>query len=156
MSQTINGKKPLSAKAKPTSLTHDDLFGSQLGVDPDIKKNLEAKNMDCRFISVKHLQDMGGTHQYGWTPVKMKDVCGTIDGHSKLFGSDPEGYIRRGDLVLGQRSKELGQQHKKYLAQKAESVSLKKIQRAHGDEIKRQLKETSEKVSVGYEEESEE
>lgn len=156
MAATVNGKKPLSQKPKPMALSHDDLFGNQLGVDPDIKKKLNEMGMDCRFISVKHLQDMGGTHQYGWRPVKMKDVCDTIDGHTKLFGADPEGYIRRGDLVLGMRSKELGEKHKQYLAQEADRVSLKKLQRSHKDTLRQTLKETGEHVIAGFDDGSDE
>jgi hypothetical protein len=137
-------------------ITRDELFGNQLGLDPAIKEKIEAQGLDCRFISVKHLQDMGGTHQNGWRPIKMKDVCDNMDGHTKLFGADPDGFIRRGDLVLGVRSKELGERHKQYLAQEAERVSLKKLQRAHKEELRRALRETNEQVVDGFDEGDEE
>lgn len=152
MSSTINGKKPLSSKAKPAPLTYDDLFGNKLGVDPAIKKRIDEMDMDCRFISVKHLQDMGGFHDHGWRPIKMKEVCATMDEHTKQLGSDPEGYIRRGDLVLGVRSKERGRLHKTYLAQEAKARELKQIERVHKDELRQSLKETREQVVSGFDE----
>jgi hypothetical protein len=114
-----NGKKPLAAKAasKPMPITMEDIFGNTLGLDPSIIKALKAKGLAYRFVSAAKLQQNAGYHERGWTPIKRKDIegYGTLD----TFGADPEGYVRRGDLVLAVRPQALNDKHKAYIAQEA-------------------------------------
>jgi hypothetical protein len=56
---------------------------------------------------------MGNSHDRAWRPIKQSE-CGMID-QSLPNGSDVDGYIRRGDLVLAVRPKELGDKHRAVL-----------------------------------------
>lgn len=153
--ETRNGKKPLAAKAqaKPTPLNMDDIFGNTLGLDPAIREALKKKGLSYRFVSAAKLQMNAGYHIRAWRPIKLKDIegYGTID----LFGSDPDGYVRRGDLVLAVRPIELNEKHKTLLAQEANRA--KGIQKRQADELRQHFKETGldkagMSVIEGYEE----
>jgi hypothetical protein len=157
VSQIKNGQKPLSEKrlAKPARLNMDDIFGNKLGLDPAITSALEAKGMDVRFINAKILQDMGGWNEMGWRPVPMKEVCNTTDTHSFQFGIDPNGFIRRGDLVLAQRPKDMGIKHKQYLAQENERARIKTKSKYHAEELRRLADEAGldARIHEGYDDE---
>lgn len=115
-----NGKKPLSSRGSPTPINMDDIFGNQLGIDPALAKAIDAEGQAYRFINAKRLQDMGGMHQNGWRPYRpSEEARAKMDAHTLLFGSDPNGFIRRGDCILATRPKELHEKHKAYLRQEA-------------------------------------
>ncbi len=148
-----NGKKPLAAKAasKAAPINMDDIFGNALGLDPNIVKALRDKGLVHRFISAPKLMSSGGYHARGWRPIKLKEIegYGTID----TFGADPDGYLRRGDLVLAVRSKELNDKHKAYLAQ--EGARGKNIQKKQADELRQFVKgnDLGMEIIEGYEDE---
>lgn len=111
-----NGKKPLSAKPRTTRMNLDDIFTNPLALDPELKQELESKGLVARFISVAKFRENGGNHERGWVPYKRATMKAPQDD---IFGSNPDGYIRRGDSVLAVRPKELNEKHKTYLRQKA-------------------------------------
>jgi hypothetical protein len=111
-------KKPISQKGRAAPINMDDIFGNALGIDAEVAKAIEASGQVYRFINVKRLQDMGGYHPQGWRPWKPSpEQRAKMEGQSLLFGSDPDGFVRRGDCVLAVRSKELNEKHKSYLRQ---------------------------------------
>lgn len=111
-------KKPISARTKPTPVNMDDIFGNPLGLDPELVAAIQAKGFAHRFINAKKLIEMGGYHAKGWRPYKPStEERAKLESQSLLFGSDPDGYIRRGDCILAVRSKELNDKHKAYLKQ---------------------------------------
>lgn len=155
---TINGKKPIAEKARTraTPLNMDDIFGNQLGVDPAIVKAIEAKGMVHRWINAKKLQEMGGYHHRGWKPIRMKEIgCDTLDLSSLTFGTDPEGYLRRGDNVLAVRPRELHEKHRAYLDQEARARSRANTNKAHAEQMRQFVKEAGLDVKVheGFEDE---
>ena len=144
-----NGKKPISAKPKSQSLTLDDLFGNTLSVSPEVAKAIESKGMAYRWISYTKFIQMGGQHERAWRPIKRKD-CGMMDSSPE---NDPDGFIRRGDLVLAVRPKELHEKHRAYLRQEAQRG--KTVQKSHADELRKYAKDQGidMKISEGYGEE---
>lgn len=151
-----NGKKPLSSKPRtqsPASL--EDIFGNTLSVDPAIAEAIGKKGMEYRWISMKKYGDMGNSHERAWRPVKRSE-CGTIDPTSLTNGSDPDGYIRRGDLVLAVRNKDLGDKHRAFL--KVQADRQKNVQRDHANELKEFVKKSgiNATISEGYGEEDSE
>jgi hypothetical protein len=150
------GQKPLSSKPKTTPrLLLDDIFGNTLGVDPEIKKALDAKGFAIRWINAADLQAKAGYHPRGWRPVKLKE-CGTIPSNPQdfMYGSDPEGYIRRGELILGVRSKELNDKHKAYLEQAAAARAVTASSKAAAAELRKYASEAGVdmKIQEGFEE----
>ena len=152
-----NGKKPLSARPKPQAPTSlEDIFGNPLTVSDDIKRAVEEKGMECRWINFKKFQDIGNSHEYAWRPLKRSE-CGIMDSTSLINGSDPDGYVRRGDLVLAGRSKELSEKHRLYL--KGQANRYKNLQKSHAEELRSFVKKAGIDASIteGYgEDESEE
>lgn len=125
MSNTIvtaskDGKRPLSTKPSSTrELFNDDVFGNPLQLSEELKNELRARGLVWRFIDAKRLYDMNGYHDKGWVPYKRDAVTQAKDTHGFKFGNDPDGVIRRGSVILAVKSKEQGDRHKEFLAQKA-------------------------------------
>lgn len=113
-------KKPLSQRGRPAPLNMDDIFGNALGVDPTILADIQKQGKVHRFINAKQLGEMGGHHPRGWVPYKPSaEQRANMEGQALLFGSDPNGYVRRGDCILAVRPKELNDKHKAYLRQES-------------------------------------
>lgn len=152
---TNNGRKPLSQKklARPAALSLEDIFGNSLGIDPELAATLKAKGLAWRFISYPQLQKMGGTHARGWKPYKPDS--GKIDNHTFQVGADPEGFIRRGELILAVRPIELNEKHKQYLAQ--EAARTKGFQASKVEELREMVRDVpGMEVHEGYEDPNEE
>lgn len=115
------GRKPLSSKPKPSMLQHDELFGNACSIPQELRDELEAKGLECRFIDAKRLYEMNGYHDKGWVPYKREAKSSdTVNASDWKFGTDPHGVIRRGSLILAVKTKEQVQKHKLYLKQKAD------------------------------------
>jgi hypothetical protein len=157
-----NGKKPLSAKraAQPTPLNMDDIFGNLLGLDPALIKCLEKANFAHRFINAKHYADNGNFHVRGWRAISRKELkelgYDTMSASTLTFGSDADGFFRRGDNVLAVRPMELHKKHRAYLD--IEAQRGKRSQQAHAEELRKYVKSAGldMKVLEGYEDETEE
>jgi hypothetical protein len=151
-----NGRKPLSQKGKPSGAARplglDEIFGNPLSVDPAIAKAIEAQGKEYRWVGYQKLVSNGGYHERGWKPVKRSE-CGNMES-IPTFGVDPEGYIRRGDLVLAVRDKELCERHRAYLREQAGRG--KQIQKKHADELRQQVKAAGIDATIteGYEDET--
>ena len=147
-----NGKKPLSAKPQPARLVLEDIFGNTLSLDPEIAKTIEGKGLSYRWISMRKWQEMGGSHDRAWRPIRRSE-CGNI-GSNSISGEDPEGYIRRGDLVLAVRSRELNDKHKAYLRQESDRMS--RIQGKQRQELAKEVESLGGKIKIseGYDDET--
>lgn len=136
--QVKNGRKPVRLN-KPAPIVADDIFQNPLGVDEDLKSLLESKGFAIRFINHKQYADFGGSHPAHWKPIskkKLKELgYDTMDVHDFSNGSDVDGYIRRGDLVLAVRSKEINEKHNQYLRQEADRVSSQHTDSAQSAEL---------------------
>lgn len=146
----INGKKPLSAKKRPTlDPRNADAFGNQLSLSVEIQKELADQGLVARFINAKKLQDMGGHHAKGWRvyqrPVKEK-ASGTMDSSSFLSGSDPNGFIRRGDSILAVKTEAEVEDHRDYLRARADRHKNYKKQKA--SELRQYAKENGLKTII--------
>lgn len=146
---TKNGRIPRPARNAPR-MSLSDVFGNPLEVPKQVAEALTKQNKVWRWVSYRQLVDNGGHHDKGWSAVKAKD-CGIVD--TSAFGSDPDGYIRRGTLVLAVRSSEVNDKHKAYLKQEADRYS--KVQSRHASELRQYAKAAGIDMSVseGYGEE---
>lgn len=157
-----NGKKPLSSKkaTAATPLNADEIFGNELGVSKDMAAAIDKGGYTYRFISASKLAGNGGYHHRMWKPLPMKQLkewgYATMDAFSFTIGNDPDGYVRRGDLVLAVRPKEITEKHRALLKQEAKRASMS--QKKHSDELRQMAKEHGVDAQVldTYEDEKEE
>jgi hypothetical protein len=145
--------KPVSKKPVPKiDFNPADIYKSQLDVNSELKKELKEKNLVYRWINAKQFQQSFGFHRSGWVPYKRSSST-KVDS---LFGGDPEGYVRRGDLVLAVKSTEDQAKHKAGIAYKTSLYSgLNRKQAQQLAESARQAGFKT-KVSEGYENQGEE
>lgn len=146
--------KPVVTKKQPVVPNHnEDIFDSAFAVPPQVMKEIKEKGYACRWINGTTLQKGFGFNKNRWVPFKSEFVKSSI---GSLFGGDPEGYVRRGDLVLAVKPKELQDKHKAFNAQK---IALSK-----GDAVKKRKEEmraiaeehnVKSKIESEYEEENE-
>lgn len=149
MSRTINGKKPLSTKQRPTSpFGVPDFFKNKLAIPEWAQKQLDEKNLEGRYISYKAYVENGNSHDKGW-------VVHKFERPESISANDPgasaDGIIRRGDTVLAARSKEFGDKHRAYLRQRAD-IQNKSYKQSKAQELKEMARQADLAVHVGYEE----
>jgi len=108
-------------------------------LDPEVAKELEEQGLEARYVNIKLMGRNGGTHPRGWRPYKrQKSESSTRDEY--LFGKDPEGYVRRGDLVLAVKTKEEVSKHRAYLDYEAKSHSVNRIIKNKRKEMREMIK----------------
>lgn len=83
-------------------------------LSPEVQAELEEQGLVGRFINAKKFQQNYGYHKSGWRLYK-RDMSKNKKQGSMDFvhGSDPEGYIRRADLILAVKSKEEGEKQRR-------------------------------------------
>lgn len=111
--QIIDGKKVRSKKteeSQPVRESLEGIFGNALDVPAFLKKELDTKGLEGRWIDYKNYVENAGFHRTGWAPYKPENGVGTT----------PDGYIRRGSVVLAARSKEQSDRHRAILKGKAD------------------------------------
>lgn len=118
MSQIKNGRKSIETKKQPAFLQSDEVFGSLLHVDEEIKKEVAGKGLELRWLDANQMIRNGNYHPAGWT-IYRRDKKADSDILGFKFGNDPEGIIRRGTCVLGVRPTAHGDKHRALNAQRA-------------------------------------
>lgn len=143
------GKKPLSKKVKPTMINADEVYGNPLQIPEDLRKELDSQNLVAKWISADVVYRGGGYHPKRWAPYKRKNVTPSMTEFG--LGRDPEGVIRRGDLILGVKTKEAAQLEKAYLQQKADRAAG--VNQEKADEMRRYVKDANIDATIheGYE-----
>jgi len=111
--ESIEKKGVEKSSHKVEKKSFEGFFKNRLRVPTAILEELERKGMDHRWINYSDYIKNGYFHKSHWEPYKP---AGNVD--DKQFGKDVNGYIRRGDLILGIRSKEVTAAHKEFLANK--------------------------------------
>jgi hypothetical protein len=116
-----DGKRPISQKAQPQTFFEDAGFGTALTIPPDIQAELDAQGLTGRWLNAKKLHENQGYHPKGWKVYhhKSKGTASDTISTSSKYGNDPDGIIRRGDCILGVKSKDALAYHKKFLEDKA-------------------------------------
>ncbi len=122
------------------SFFESDITSSDLAVPADIAARLGEKGMEARWIDLKQLKENGGYHKRGWVPYQRKQGD-KIENIDYRLGVDPDGYIRRANLVLAFRTKALGDKHRANLAERAKSQSAALHRKKIAKEIREQIKD---------------
>lgn len=117
-----NGRQPISKRPRRNSfVAADDVFGNPLTLDDNLKKELADQGLAYRFVDAKRLYEMGGYHDKGWIPYKRTSKASDSIGLGEFkFGSDPEGIIRRGSLILAVKTAEQVAKHRAFLRVRAD------------------------------------
>lgn len=146
MSKTNIKNKQVNEKAPIAAAEFD--VDDQLMIDPVIKAEIEAKGLVCRWINAHKLKENYGFDARRWVPYKPESK-----GDSAFGFQDSEGYVRRGDLVLGVRSKEINAAHKAKIDRKNKTLSAVQNKQA-ADELRMRMKDAGIKAKIydGYDE----
>ena len=136
-----NNKLPLSAKHNNEAVSYEDVYMNELELDPDLKKELQTKNLAWRFINATAYRK-NGTHKSRWIPYK-RETKSPVD---QIFGVEADGYVRRGDLVLAVKPKTDADRQRAFLAHRAKAQM--QVQQSHGEEFRRFAAESGVKTSV--------
>ena len=144
-----DGKKPLSQK--PSRPSSPDSFGNLLAIPAEIQAELDAQGLVGHWLNSKTLYANQGYHPRGWQVYRRK-ASDTIASTFK-FGNDPDGIVRRGDCILGFKTKENHREHKDYLESRAQRSTQTNAEKAQ--EMRALLRQSGikgSKVLEGYEE----
>lgn len=151
-------KKPKETKPVETpesSLSEynwDDLGSDRLAISRELKKELDSKGLTYKFINATKLKADYGFHKQGYRPYKPDNQAIVGD----IFGGDPEGYVRRGDLILAVVPKSHADKAKKALQIKTDlQANTSKLK---AQELKEQMRSAglSAVVDEGYGDDGEE
>lgn len=147
-----NGKPTLQDKAANLEASIDMANTDYFFVEPSLKREIEKQGMVCRWINAKKLQENYGFDRRQWKPYKKSSD--SVATSNPFGGTDSEGFVRRGDLILAVRPKSI---HDKYSEQI--NNKNKNLQKGHSkqaaEEIKQKLQESGTRgieVLEGYDE----
>jgi hypothetical protein len=153
MSNTKKGRVPASQKSTEnsdfTTLGTNDA-GSLLRIDPAIVAEINKAGLAYRWISLKEFSQNGNFHKNDWMPYKSESLKKTASEFS--WGSNPDGYLIRKEMVLAVKPKKLQEQHKARIKQRTLIQSQSSKQAAQ--ELKKTLQGSGASVYEGYEETS--
>lgn len=135
-------------KEEPVIFNPNEMYASMLEVPEGIKTELDAKGLVPRWINATELSRQFGFNKSGWKPYKP-DTKVSLTGD---YSGDPEGYLRRGDLILAVKSKTEHAIHKKKLQYKADLYKGYNTQKAQ--ELRSFMRDAGIKTKVveGYDE----
>jgi len=138
-----NGKLPLSAKTAPKSNLFAEKFGNRLAIPEAVQNEIDSQNLAARWVAANTLAANNGYHKNGWVAYKSK---GTNVGDFR-FGTDPEGVIRRGSMILAVRPMEIHESHKEFLAERAQAP-IGKDRKAHQRQAAKELRKMAQDSGI--------
>ena len=149
-----NSKGKLSLKDKelasemPINPAFDD--SDAFAIDPVLKAELDGKGLAHRWINAKTYKDNYGYDRRRWVPYKRESKAPS--GYESYGYADPEGFIRRGDLILAAQPQAFADNRKaKIIARTASQANQNKQAAA---ELAETLKNSGHRAKVyeGYDE----
>ncbi len=105
---SVNEKPGAKQEGEKMSMSYTDFFNNRLQIPVDVADEAAAKNLVLRWINAKEFRNNQGMHKSYWQIFKADCLKSSKDS---IYGADPEGILRRGDLILGCRSRELHEAH---------------------------------------------
>ena len=150
----VSGRTPLSQKkASMTSdLSSDDLDFNMLRLDEDLLAELKKQSLVHRWINAKQFTASGNYHRSGWRPYRSEKRAdkGSLDFN---YGLDPEGYYRRGDLILAVKKIEMHERWRARIRARTMAASGKN----YAEELRERVRDSGVKAQVhdGYDDNDE-
>jgi hypothetical protein len=130
-------------------------FNDQLAIDPALKKEIETKGLVCRWINGIKYKANFGYDARRWQPYK-RELSGKTGAAENNFGyADPEGFVRRGDMILAVRPAAIHNAYKERIASKNKVLSASQ-QKEAADQLRQHARDHGMggalKVHEGYDE----
>lgn len=147
-----NGKDPVSKKAEANRrISPDEIYADKFKIDEALKAELAENGLACRFINFKQYRENYGIHKSGWVAYKRKSKDPTPAGD--LFGSDPDGYVRRGDMILAVKKQEDADKQKKFLQQRSTTLQGN-YNKEKAEELRKLMRDSGVQAQIheGYDE----
>lgn len=122
-----NGKKPASLKPDPKqALSAKRIFNDPLAYPPAIKKYADENGLVLCWRNYNEIMGMDGIDPDNWRVFKKtKEIQNfdILDGSEAIFGGGSSGLVRRGDLVLGYKTKAQHDEYHEYIRQKTDRIT---------------------------------
>lgn len=146
------GKLPLSKRSavEQANIDREELDMSVLKVDSALLAKLDSEGLVCRWINASKYKNGGNFHKSGWRPYKVNESAKEKGSYDFSYGSSPEGYLIRNDLILAVKSKDESERWRSHLKKKAQNMSGKNDDASAS--FKEKAKSGGAKVLEGYEE----
>lgn len=132
---------------------------SKFDIPPSIAKELAQKKYEGRWLNAKLMLENQGVHRSGWKIYKSSnpDKLKKMDEFDFSTGVDVDGYVRRGDMILGIKPVELQERHKQRIRAKTEAQDIRNIQKKSAQVLRDTAKEgnlNDFEILEGYDENS--
>lgn len=138
------GKKIFAGKKEPVVPNPNDMYSSALEIDPHLREELNKAGLVARWINATEFRKQFGFHRSRWVPYKRPGAV--KPSADSLYGGDPEGFIRRGDLVLAVKTKDENKRHADALKSKANLY--KDHNKQHAAELRKAAKQAGFETEV--------
>jgi hypothetical protein len=115
----VSGKKPVES----ASLKYSSFHRNMLDIPPAIAAELKEKGLEGRWINYNEFVKDGNFHRQGWVPFRPEKADSS---NGFFFGNNPDGIIRRKELVLASRPKEICDAHRAHLKDAAKRKATSK------------------------------
>lgn len=134
------GKEPVSRKYEDIDSPSNQ--PSLLHITDTVKKVLDSKDLACKWISDITYRRNYGFNKEGWKPHKFSE---------NVEGMDPEGFLRRGDLILASQPTENVAEKKARIRRKTQAYEGFNKEKAN--ELRRLAKDSGLDMQIheGYE-----
>ena len=140
----IQNEKP-KTKKKPVDLSQENELPSFFKIPDEVKEEAKSKGLEIKWLNSIQLSRNNGYHRSGWAAYKFEGgkAAGTFG-----LGVNAEGYVQRGDMIIGARKIELGDQYRKRIANK--NAALNRFTKTAADEMRERVRGSG-TVVTGYE-----
>jgi hypothetical protein len=146
MSKEQRSKQQKNSDPSIEGLSFDQFFNNALTIPSALKDVIKNEGKDFRFINSTQFAISGNMHKTYWTPYQVPEQFRQL--------ADVNGVIRRGDLVLAVRDKNVTSQYRKLVNQR--NAANKGVNKMHAKELRAMARdagvEGGVKISEGYEE----
>lgn len=143
MSNPVKAKKAASEETKIRSRNdgynwEDSIDVNQLSIPSVVLKELTEKGYAHRWLNAKEMLEKRGNHRTGWKIYRAPnpDKVKSKDEFDFSFGVDADGYVRRGDLILGVKPNELKDKQRARVREKTRNQDVSQIQRQRAKEMR--------------------
>lgn len=126
----------------------------ELEIPAEIKKYCEENKLVLRWINAVVFTKNSGYHKDYWVPFNYKEA-GLEKALGFTLGAQADGFIRRGDTILGVRAKEIEDAWKADLKRKNARYNAAVADKTTAEQLKSVLKQSGIKGRVisGYDDE---
>lgn len=138
---------PAADNSETMSIEQLQAFNNKLDLPKSLATEISKKGYKARWINITMYNNAKGAKRGGWEPYRPN--LDTV--MSMNLGKDPEGYLRRGDLVLAVRSEARERAEAHLLEERRKRFDMNKHNKQKADELRAHWGGKAQ-ISQGYEE----